>query len=219
MSAGLVVQKRKPIPPPSEIDIRSSDAAALDRVVAIARAPLLPGEKETDYLKLAAGIVSTAKPWDTIEELLIRDVIDLNWEIFRLRRAKVGILRASMGKGLEKILERLGHSGGLPYKYTQLSQSWAAGDKTVQEEVARALNAAGLTIEEVTAKTLECQLDSFERLDRMIASAEARRNNALREVDRHRHALGAAVRSAIDAVEDVEFRDVETGETSAQVQE
>lgn len=42
----------------------------------------------------------------------------------------------------------------------------------------------------------------------MLASAEARRNNALHEIDLHRSALGAAVRQAVE-VEDVEFRDVE----------
>ena len=73
------------------------------------------------------------------------------------------------------------------------------------------LDKAGLTLDEVTAKTFESKLDSFERLDRMLASAEARRNNALREIDRHREALGRAVRQAIDEVQDAEFRDVETG--------
>jgi hypothetical protein len=48
----------------------------------------------------------------------------------------------------------------------------------------------------------------------MLASAEARRNNALREIDRHREALGAAMRRAVDVVEDAEFREVETGEES-----
>jgi hypothetical protein len=75
-----------------------------------------------------------------------------------------------------------------------------------------ALRAAGLTIDEVTAKTFESKLDSFERLDRMLASAEARRNNALREIDRHRESLGRAMRQAIDEVQDAEFRDVESGE-------
>jgi hypothetical protein len=36
------------------------------------------------------------------------------------------------------------------------------------------------------AKTLEGEIDSFERFDRILASSEARRNNALREIDRHR---------------------------------
>ena len=64
------------------------------------------------------------------------------------------------------------------------------------------------------AETLSRTIDSFERMDRMLASAEARRNNALREIDRHREALGAAMRRAVDEVEDVECRDVETGEVS-----
>ena len=73
------------------------------------------------------------------------------------------------------------------------------------------LKKAGLTMDDVMAEAFAKEIDSFERFDRMLASAEARRNNALREIDRHRAALGAAVRQAIDEVEDAEFRDVETG--------
>ena len=49
----------------------------------------------------------------------------------------------------------------------------------------------------------------------MQASAEARRNNALREIDRHREAAGAAARRAIDEVEDAEFSEVGAGEAGA----
>jgi hypothetical protein len=73
------------------------------------------------------------------------------------------------------------------------------------------LEKAQLTIEDVMAKTLDRKIDSFERFDRMLASAEARRNNALREIDRHREAFGAVIRQAVDEVQDAEFRDVETG--------
>jgi hypothetical protein len=66
-------------------------------------------------------------------------------------------------------------------------------------------------MEDVMAGTLETNLDAFERFDRMLASSEARRNNALREIDRHRAAFGAAIRQAIDDVQDAEFLDVETG--------
>ena len=68
-----------------------------------------------------------------------------------------------------------------------------------------------MSIEDVMAETLDSKIDSFERFDRMLASSEARRNNALREIDRHREALGADLRQAIDEVQDAEFRDVETG--------
>ena len=74
---------------------------ALDRVIAIAPAPLLPGEEEADYAEVAVRLVSAAKPRDAIEEFLIRDAIDLTWEILRLRRAKAGTLKASMNEALK----------------------------------------------------------------------------------------------------------------------
>ena len=63
-------------------------------------------------------------------------------------------------------------------------------------------------MEDVMAETLEGKIDLFERFDRLLASSEARHNNALREIERHRAALGAAMRHAIDEIQDAEFRDI-----------
>jgi hypothetical protein len=203
------MQSIRPIHPAAAREI-------LNRVVSIAPVPLLPSEKEADYANLAACVVGAAKPDDAIEELLVRDVIDLTWEVFRLRRTKVGVLKASMSDGVREVLDGLGHGEGESYDYTKvLGRGWAARDKSARREVEAALNTAGLTIDEVTAATVESKLDSFERLDRMLASAEARRNNALREVDRHRAALGVGARRSIEEIEDAEFRDVDTGEVTA----
>jgi hypothetical protein len=67
-------------------------------------------------------------------------------------------------------------------------------------------------MEDVMAETLEGKIDSFERFDRLLASSEARRNNARQEIERHRAALGAAMRQAMDEIPDAEFRDIDTGE-------
>jgi hypothetical protein len=75
----------------------------LDRVVGIAPAPLLPGEQEAEYATLIARIVAVAQPRDAIEDLLTRDVVDLTWEVFRLRRVKAGILKASLNTGVERV--------------------------------------------------------------------------------------------------------------------
>jgi hypothetical protein len=171
----------------------------------------LPGEKETDYTTIAVRIVRASGPRDAIEEFLIRDSIDLTWEILRLRRVKAGILRASAGEGVDSILAGVGH----PYpERNTLSQAWAAGDDRARMKVEAILTKAGMTIEDVTAKTLERRLHTFERLDRMLASLEARRNNAFREIDRHREALDGVVRQSIQEIEDADFRDVETGKVS-----
>jgi hypothetical protein len=159
-------------------------------------------------------VVRAAKPRDAIEEFLVRDVVDLTWEILRLRRAKAGMLKASIGAGVGLVL------GAVGYPYTQrdtLSQNWLARDKGARKNVDAILAKTGLTIEEVTAKTLEKKIDVFEKLDRMLASAEARRNNAVREIDRHRDALGG-VRRSIEEIEDAEFRDVEAGKPAADVE-
>jgi hypothetical protein len=70
-----------------------------------------------------------------------------------------------------------------------LGARWASGEKSARDEVAAALEKAQLSIEDVMAETLESKIDTFERIDRMLASAEARRNNALNEIDRHRSSL------------------------------
>jgi hypothetical protein len=180
---------------------------------------LLPGEKDADYASLANLIVDAAKPEDTIEELLTRDVVDLSWDILRLRRVKTGILKASMNIGVDQVLKAQTHGPESSLLYRkELGKKWLAGDKNARKEVEAVLDKAGLTVGEVTAKTVESKLDSFERLDRMSASAEARRNKALGVISRHRDALGSAVHRAIEEIEDVEFRSVEDGGATARAQ-
>jgi hypothetical protein len=92
-------------PPSLASAVGSSAANVLDRVVAIAPAPLLPGEKEAEYAQVALRIVGASRPRDAIEEILIRDVIDLTWEVLRLRRVKAGILsrRSRNQKGVRRL--------------------------------------------------------------------------------------------------------------------
>ena len=202
------MQNLKPTQVSAVVDRPSAVSDVVDRVVGIAPAPLLPGEREADYVNVIARVVTVARPRDAIEEFLTRDAIDLTWEILRLRRMKVGLLRASMGKGIESVMRSLGYN---PVSATELAAGWASGEKSAKNEVAGTLQKAQLAIEDVMAKTLEGEIDSFERFDRILASSEARRNNALSEIDRHRAALGGAVRHVIDEVQDAEFHDVGTG--------
>ena len=189
----------------------SSADNALDRVIGIAPAPLLMGEQQADYGRIAQRIVQASGPRDALEEFLLRDVVDLTWEILRLRRVKAGTIRSSMSLGVQKVLIAVGRSYSDADRF---SHNWAAGDKRTRQELDDILSKAGMTMEEVTAKTFVDAIDTFERIDRMLASAEARRNNALREISRHRETVGDAARKAIDEVEDVEFRYVETSEVT-----
>jgi hypothetical protein len=92
------------VPPVASL-ARSTGADVLERVIGIAAAPLLPGEAEADYLSVAERIIVVAQPKDAIEDFLTRDAVDLTWEIFRLRRLKAGLLRASTSSGVSNVMD------------------------------------------------------------------------------------------------------------------
>jgi hypothetical protein len=57
------------------------------------------------------------------------------------------------------------------------------------------------------ARGFEARIDTFEQIDRMAMAAEARRNSALRELERHRASLAQALRQASDDVIEAEYQD------------
>ena len=190
----------------------------LDRVIGLTPAPLLLGEALVDYFRTARHIVAVIQPKDAIEDFLTRDVIDLDWENRRLRRAKAGLLRASASKGVRRIHSTIDTNDPTAAFVMDISDrfahEWASGKASTRKEFAEMLEKAELTMDDVMAEALAEVVDAVERFDRMLASAEARRNNALREIERHREARGAAMRIALDEVQDAKFIDVETGEES-----
>ena len=164
--------------------------------------PLIAGERADEYDKLLDRISRTVKPTDAIEEIWVRDVVDLTWETFRLRRLKVSLLEVNLHKGLAIVLKpMLGYSNA-----ADLSKDWAARDPNAIKKTEALLASAGLTMDAVLAQTLAAEIDHVDRIDRMIMSAETRRNITLREIDRHRAALGEQLRRATQDIEDADFK-------------
>jgi hypothetical protein len=77
-----------------------------------------------------------------------------------------------------------------------------------RKEVNKLLASADLTMDAAVAEMLALKIDEIERIDRMIMSAEARRNAVLREVDRHRVSVAEALRRAANDVEDAQFEEI-----------
>ena len=69
------------------------------------------------------------------------------------------------------------------------------------DKVNRILASANLTLEAVIAHTLPGNIDFIERIGRLIAGAEARRNAILREIDRHRESLARPLRRNLEQIE------------------
>jgi len=66
-----------------------------------------------------------------------------------------------------------------------------------------------MTLDTLVADALAEKLDDIERIDRLTAVAEGRRNAALREIDRRRAVLGETLRRSLREIEDDDFADGE----------
>jgi len=163
--------------------------------------PLIEGEREAAYDELLARISGALRPADILEDIWIRDVVDLVWDVFRLRRLKANLIASCTGEGVANALDRLKTANA-----TEVVRQWTAHDEAARQTVEAALAAAGQTVEGVSARTLAVWIADLEKLERMITSAEGRRHAALRELDRHRATLAQTLRRAVADVEDAEFR-------------
>jgi hypothetical protein len=162
------------------------------------------------YDELLTGISSTVKPADILEDIWVRDIVDLVWEGFRLRRLKVNLMTATAHKGLKEALTPLvGWS-----EADDLAKAWALRKPIALKRVDKILASAGMTMDAVMAQTLSLKLDDVERIERMIAMAEARRHVILHEIEWHREMLSQALRRAVQQVEDGQLRVIENTSVS-----
>ena len=172
--------------------------------------PLIEGENAAAYDELLARISGPLKPADILEEIWVRDVVDLVWDAFRLRRLKAHLLRAAAHEGMAKLIGPL-----LKWDHTfDLAVGWTLREEAAVKTVETTLAAAGLTMDAVMARTLGLKIHEIERIDRMTMAAEARRNAILREIERHRASFARTLRRAVEDVEAADFKVVAAEETA-----
>ena len=68
--------------------------------------PLLPSENVADYEALSVRVIAAVKPTDAIEHLYVRDAVDLQWELMRLRHLKTRFLVSSASVGLKILMNK-----------------------------------------------------------------------------------------------------------------
>ena len=155
--------------------------------------PVLPNESLVDYEGLKARLRAKIAPQDMLEEIWLRDILDLQWEVLRMRRIKARILSSSGPAGLESLLHRR-----VPYHAKdKLVEGWGRADKETIKEVGLILKQRGLSLDDIDAHSLLKLLKPLEAIDRLISQAEARRNNALREIEKSREAAARRLRVAL----------------------
>jgi hypothetical protein len=206
----------------------NSTSRALNRISIFGPPPILEDEDSAAYDELLARVSGDVKPTGVIEEIWVHDVVDLTWEILRLRRVKTNLLASAMPAALERTLApliprrrpsksekvtdfpslNLNFTPGPPSPQEKLTKKWAARNPSAVNRVSKLLASANITMETVIANAFVDKFDQIERIDRFIMIVEGRRNAAFREIDRHRTTLAHSLRQTIRDVEG-EFKVVE----------
>jgi hypothetical protein len=165
-------------------------------------APLATGEDPATYDDLLARVAAAVKPNGVIEDLLVRDAVDDSWEVLRLRRYKAGYLAVCRRDGMATVLAGLGE-----VMSNTLARSWAAREPTALADVRERMAVAGLDHDAVMGSAFAKHINEFDRIERLIGVAMARRAATLREISHHRAELAEQLAAATQmaAVEDAEF--------------
>jgi len=181
---------------PSPAPASTADRTPVQRRNWAGEPTMLLGEDADGYNELFAQVSARLIPNDVLEDMLMRDVVDLAWDVRRLRRMKANLLRLRARNAMSEVLAPL-VSGAYA-----LAEKWSARDAAAVGRVEAALESAGLSMDTVMAAALRAEIDEFERIDAMIADAENRRSTALSEIERHRASFAQELRDATAAAAD-----------------
>jgi hypothetical protein len=206
---------KRPQPPAPAQDQRSppadaTDVHALPRDLGplFAERPLIQGESEADYDLMLSKVTAAVAPTDAIEDIRVKEVTDLTWDAERCKRLKASRLMAAFKKGFDRLIAEtngphLKSAEPLKAAYTN---ALLQGVPAAVETFNRLLAERGLDLNAVMAMALSECLSDIERYDRMIASAEARRNRVLLEIERRRETIARHQRIRAEEVTTVSYR-------------
>ena len=177
--------------------------------------PLLATEDPNQYDALLRGFARDITPSGFIEWLWVKDIADITWDIIRYRHIKAsyvdGCFRSALERQLDLALQRekrAAHPDESALYFdvvrmldepNKLANDFIANANT-KEKRDKWLKAHGVNVESITTTSIDAAVDKLEVIERLLASVEHRRNNALQEIERRRNALGRALRQTSDQI-------------------
>jgi hypothetical protein len=179
----------------------------------MATAPLLITESRDEFNLIREALNDQIKPRGIIEQMYVEDIAHLVWEILRLRRSKAAIINSAFRAALTGVVTQLLlKPGGLEYAVhddaEKLAYEWFS-DPNVKKQIAGLLREFDLDETAIEAEAFRRSADDLERIDRLMASSEARRDKALVCIAQYRGDFGALLRESSHRLVDGEVLKLE----------
>ena len=168
--------------------------------------PLLITESRDEFNLIRDNLNDQIKPRGIIEQMYVEDIAYLVWEILRLRRSKAAIINLAFRDALTEVVTQLLSNPGerkyhLKDRAEKLAREWFS-DPDVKKQIAGLLREFDLDETALEAEAFRKSADDLEGIDRLMASAEARRDKALVCIAQYRGDFGALLRESSDRLVD-----------------
>ena len=155
--------------------------------------PLLSTEDPNLYWDMFDRFAEFVDPKNIIEWLWLKDIVDLCWEIARLRRYRALLIER----------ERESKNAEIDYAREHAGDRLCWMDKLKRPQIEELRNAPRLDTEADSASLLILQyLGTYETIDKLLMSAELRRDRILRELDFRRERIAPLLRKKSDELID-----------------
>jgi hypothetical protein len=165
-----------------------SNNRSIKMIRRLGKPPIMAGEDPADYDQLAELVVAENNPQSVQAWVQVRDIVDGEWEILRLRNLKVAMLHAVIPRTVQSQISDATDLLPLEFKLAPLIRKHlvaiAAGDKSAKQELENLLAEHELTLDVMIAAAFESTIKSQVHTDHMVKAACDRRNAAYAKLER-----------------------------------
>src|SRR5208282_1661310 len=181
---------------------------------------IIEGEDPERYEKVLSEVGAAAQPIDFIDWLLVKDIVDLTWEIQRTHLRRERLMRTQRVSSLQAVIFSVLYSDYDPYSakkdptVSPIAAKWAQGDIKGIKRVEELLSQAGLSMADVDLESLSEISKTSHELDRLDEHDErlaGRRDEILRQIERRRSGWAKLVRRASEEIVEGEFHELPSG--------
>lgn len=168
--------------------------------------PLTSSENVTAYERMFSRVALAIGPGDFIEWTWVRELVDLGWEIARVRRAKAVRLAMARKAAIRKLLDADRDAGTFDLsiwrdEIQEDVDAVYAGDVERIAAFQQALARLGLSDDALEDAAYLAALEDLQTLQDLADRASLRRDGVLREIERRRGAVAERARRAATALE------------------
>jgi hypothetical protein len=154
----------------------------------------------TEFERIRDALTDEIRPRGILEQMYVEDIAYLSWDVLRLRRSKAAIVNLAFRAALRELAKQLLREPGqdtyqLGDQPDELARDWFS-DHNVKKQVGDLLREFDLDESAIVAEAIRRSADDLERIDRLMASAETRRDKALVCVVQYRGDFGALLRDS-----------------------